>query len=101
MSCDKPNFIHAMQDRELTPQMVVELGTRNSTLASYAAAVRTKEVVIYCTNCGMGPEKHVTASRQTVNRDIQNPSKNGCPEKNKPGGCQLPNVHCGYPQCDQ
>ncbi len=24
-----------------------------------------------------------------------------CPEKLKPGGCQLHNLHCGYPKCDQ
>lgn len=24
-----------------------------------------------------------------------------CPEKNKPGGCQLPSIHCGYPECDK
>lgn len=24
-----------------------------------------------------------------------------CPEKAKPGGCQLPNVHCRYPECEQ
>lgn len=24
-----------------------------------------------------------------------------CPEKNKPGGCQLHNLHCGYPACDR
>ena len=24
----------------------------------------------------------------------------GCPEKQKPGGCQLHNLHCGYPACD-
>ena len=24
-----------------------------------------------------------------------------CREKAKPGGCQLHNLHCGYPKCDQ
>ena len=24
-----------------------------------------------------------------------------CKEKAKPGGCQLHNLHCGYPKCDQ
>lgn len=24
-----------------------------------------------------------------------------CAEKNKPGGCQLHNLHCGYPACDR
>ncbi len=24
-----------------------------------------------------------------------------CSEKNKPGGCQLHNLQCGYPKCDQ
>jgi len=23
-----------------------------------------------------------------------------CPEHQKPEGCQLPNVHCGYPNCE-
>lgn len=23
-----------------------------------------------------------------------------CEEKKKPGGCQLHNLHCGYPNCD-
>lgn len=23
-----------------------------------------------------------------------------CPEHEKPEGCQLPNVHCGYPNCE-
>ena len=23
-----------------------------------------------------------------------------CPEQKKPGGCQLHNLHCGYPKCD-
>lgn len=26
---------------------------------------------------------------------------NYCPEKLKPGGCQLHNLHCGYPRCNQ
>lgn len=25
----------------------------------------------------------------------------GCPEKQKPGGCQLHNLQCGYPVCDE
>lgn len=25
----------------------------------------------------------------------------GCPERRKPGGCQLHNLHCGYPACDR
>ena len=24
-----------------------------------------------------------------------------CRENNKPGGCQLHNLHCGYPECDR
>lgn len=24
-----------------------------------------------------------------------------CPEKLKPGGCQLHNLQCGYPKCNQ
>jgi hypothetical protein len=24
-----------------------------------------------------------------------------CAEKQKPGGCQLHNLHCGYPKCDR
>ena len=27
--------------------------------------------------------------------------KDHCPEKLKPGGCQLHNLHCGYPECNQ
>ena len=27
--------------------------------------------------------------------------KNYCPEKRKPGGCQLHNLHCGYPKCNE
>lgn len=27
--------------------------------------------------------------------------KGKCPERNKPGGCQLHNLHCGYPKCDE
>lgn len=26
---------------------------------------------------------------------------NYCPEKLKPGGCQLHNLQCGYPACNQ
>lgn len=31
------------------------------------------------------------------------PKKTGgnCPERKKPGGCQLHNLHCGYPKCDE
>jgi len=29
------------------------------------------------------------------------PSVDYCPEKLKPGGCQLHNLHCGYPQCNE
>lgn len=24
-----------------------------------------------------------------------------CPEKRKPGGCQLHNLHCGWPECNK
>lgn len=24
-----------------------------------------------------------------------------CKEHNQPGGCQLHNLHCGYPECDE
>jgi hypothetical protein len=29
------------------------------------------------------------------------PAGGHCPERRKPGGCQLHNVQCGYPKCDQ
>lgn len=30
---------------------------------------------------------------------IESTHKKICVEHEKPGGCQLPNVHCGYPDC--
>lgn len=29
------------------------------------------------------------------------PKSDHCPEKLKPGGCQLHNLHCGYPKCNE
>lgn len=29
----------------------------------------------------------------------ENDPRKRCPEMQKPGGCQLPNVHCGAPDC--
>lgn len=34
-------------------------------------------------------------------RAIDNFTTGHCPEKAKPGGCQLHNLHCGYPDCDR
>ncbi len=33
---------------------------------------------------------------------VDKPKRTGkCKEHAKPNGCQLPNVHCGYPECDE
>lgn len=31
---------------------------------------------------------------------IEEETSGWCEEKKRPGGCQLHNLHCGYPNCD-
>lgn len=50
-------------------------------------ADQVKSMLEYVVN---GPSDQLEAPKQT----------GGCPEKAKPGGCQLHNLHCGYPKCD-
>jgi hypothetical protein len=44
---------------------------------------------------GVEPRREAPASPRAA------PSPIFCPEKKKPGGCQLPNWYCQYPQCDE
>lgn len=38
--------------------------------------------------------------RELLSRTDPVVSSGHCKEKKKPGGCQLHNLHCGYPNCD-
>lgn len=38
--------------------------------------------------------------RELLSRKDPVVSSGHCKEKKKPGGCQLHNLHCGYPNCD-
>ena len=44
-----------------------------------------------------------TALAAIAGREAQGPkfTTGHCENKRKPGGCQLHNLHCGYPKCDQ
>lgn len=33
--------------------------------------------------------------------EVKKPRTGRCEEKRKPGGCQLHNLQCGYPKCDE
>jgi hypothetical protein len=55
----------------------------------------------YCPNCEeMGKE---LAALKSQPAPVQEPryTTGHCKEKAQPGGCQLHNLHCGYPACDR
>jgi hypothetical protein len=46
-----------------------------------------------------GKATHCSVAEQAAPK--AEPKRDHCPEKLKPGGCQLHNLHCGYPKCNE
>jgi hypothetical protein len=44
---------------------------------------------------------HMLRSAALASAPVADERKDYCPEKRKPGGCQLHNLHCGYPKCNE
>lgn len=43
----------------------------------------------------------LSEARAVLNQAPPAYTEGHCAEKRKPGGCQLHNLHCGYPKCDR
>lgn len=45
--------------------------------------------------------RHIIRDLPETQYNTQQYTTGHCKERSKPGGCQLHNLHCGYPQCDR
>lgn len=56
----------------------------------------------YAIDHGAGGLGHCPKGKCVENSNVESKYTTGhCKEKARPGGCQLHNLHCGYPECDR
>jgi hypothetical protein len=90
---DRMPYLHATDDPNATPWGTPVIGRFDyMETMHYIAACHPETMRALLAEL----DRLRSASRQ----EGAAPVRDHCPEKLKPGGCQLHNLHCGYPKCN-